>query len=118
MDKKDILKAAGVDYDGALSRFMGNEALLMRFLNKFLDDPNFLNLDTALEQGDAEKAFQAAHTLKGVCQNLSITALYHSSAELADRLRDGQEYGEDVAPLLERVKKDYTLAMDCIRQLA
>ena len=46
MDKKDILKAAGVDYDGALSRFMGNEALLMRFLNKFLDDPNFLNLDT------------------------------------------------------------------------
>ncbi len=72
----------------------------------------------SMEAGDMTEAFRAAHTLKGVCQNLSITALYHSSAELADRLRDGQEYGEDVAPLLERVKKDYTLAMDCIRQLA
>ena len=75
-------------------------------------------LMNSMEAGDMNEAFRAAHTLKGVCQNLSITALYHSSAELADRLRDGKEYGEDVEPLLDQVKKDYTLAMECIQKLA
>ena len=91
---------------------------IQKFVLKLLNDKSYELLMNSMEAGDMTEAFRAAHTLKGVCQNLSITALYHSSAELADRLRDGQEYGEDVAPLLERVKKDYTLAMDCIRQLA
>ena len=36
--QKSQLIAAGIDIDDALPRFMGNEALLERFLKKFLQD--------------------------------------------------------------------------------
>ena len=54
----------------------------------------------------------------GVCQNLSITTLYKSSSELAERLRDATEYSEDMEPMIEEVKKDYAHMIECIRQLA
>ena len=43
---------------------------------------------------------------------------YQSASELAERLRNGQEFSEDMKPLLEQVKKDYTHMIDCIKQLA
>ena len=42
--KKERLAAAGIDVDGALERFMGNDALLERFLKKFLADGNYAAL--------------------------------------------------------------------------
>ena len=117
MTVRECYEAMGADYEDVLGRLRKDERI-QKFVLKLLNDKSYELLMNSMEAGDMTEAFRAAHTLKGVCQNLSITALYHSSAELADRLRDGQEYGEDVAPLLERVKKDYTLAMDCIRHLA
>lgn len=117
MTVRECYEAMGADYEDVLGRLRKDERI-QKFVLKLLNDKSYELLMNSMEAGDMTEAFRAAHTLKGVRQNLSITALYHSSAELADRLRDGQEYGEDVAPLLERVKKDYTLAMDCIRQLA
>lgn len=66
---RDMLIAAGVDYDTALRRMMGKESLYYRFLNQFLDDENYGLLLEAAGQGDSDIAFQAAHTLKGVCGN-------------------------------------------------
>ncbi len=117
MTVRECYEAMGADYEDVLGRLRKDERI-QKFVLKLLNDKSYELLMNSMEAGDMAEAFRAAHTLKGVCQNLSITALYHSSAELADRLRDGQEYGEDVVPLLEQVKKDYTLAMDCIRQLA
>lgn len=112
MEKKDILKAAGVDYEGALSRFMGNEALLARFLKKFLDDPNFLNLQSALEQGETEKAFQAAHTLKGVAGNLSLSGLYEQAAKISELLRGGDlEGARAIMPDVQAAYKKITEAL-------
>lgn len=78
MDKavKDTLTAGGINVDEALERFLDNEALMHRFLKKFLDDPNYGKLTLAMETGDREAAFTAAHTLKGVCGNLSLVTLY------------------------------------------
>ena len=38
--------------------------------------------------GNYEDAFRGAHTLKGVCQNLSFDRLYEASNELTELLRD------------------------------
>ena len=35
------LEENGADVEGTLKRFMGNEALYMKFIMKFLDDKNF-----------------------------------------------------------------------------
>ena len=74
--KKDRLTAADIDVDGALERFMNNEALLERFLRKFPADPNYEKLTAAFAAGDREEALTASHTLKGVCGNLSLTMLF------------------------------------------
>lgn len=117
MTVKECYDAMGADYEDVLGRLRKDERI-QKFVLKLLNDKSYELLINSMEAGDMNEAFRAAHTLKGVCQNLSITALYHSSAELADRLRDGKEYGEDVEPLLAQVKKDYTLAMECIQKLA
>lgn len=114
MDKKDLLKAAGVDYDGALSRFMGNEALLSRFMKKFLDDPNFLNLQGAMDKGDTDAAFRAAHTLKGVAGNLSLSLLYDEAAKIAETLRGGDLEGAKA--LMPGVQEAYRKIVDALKE--
>ena len=74
--RKQALIAAGINVDEALSRMMGSEALLMRLLKKFLDDANYAKLLDAVARSDAETALTASHTLKGVCGNLSMAALF------------------------------------------
>ena len=41
-----------------------------------------------MENKNYEDAFRGAHTLKGVCQNLSFDHLYEVSNELTELLRD------------------------------
>lgn len=74
--RKQKLVDAGIDVDSALDRFMNNEMLLEKFLAKFPADPNHAALTEAIAAGDKEKALAAAHTMKGVCGNFSMTQLF------------------------------------------
>ena len=71
--KKEMLAAAGIDAEDALERFMGSEALLTRFLGRFLEDASMDALRGAVAAGDWDKALTASHTLKGMCGNLCMT---------------------------------------------
>ena len=108
--KKQRLTAAGIDLDGALERFMGNEALLERFLKRFLQDENEALLSAALTGGDLESALTASHTLKGVCGNLSMTALFVLFSRQVTALRAGDValaagMMAEICPALEKVRK-------------
>lgn len=113
MIKRENLEAAGVDYEGALARFMGNEGLLARFLKKFLNDPNFLDLQGALDRGDAEGAFRAAHTLKGVAGNLSLSELYDKASKISEALRGGDL--ESAKGLMPDVQAAYQKIIDVLQ---
>ena len=64
---------------------------------------------------DWQEAFRAAHTIKGVCQNLGFSRLYESSSELSEAMRDGKPLADPA--LLERVKEDYAATAGAIRAL-
>ena len=117
MTVKECYEKIGADYERVLGRLRKDDRI-QKFLLKFLNDKSYELLCDSLETKNMEEAFRAAHTLKGVCQNLSLNPLYESSSELAERLRDGKEYAADVDPLVEQVKKDYTHMMGCIHELA
>ena len=107
-ERRDQLEAAGIDIESALERMMGSEALLERMMGKFLDDPQYPALRAALEAGDMERAVSAAHTLKGVCGNLSMTGLYGLFTRQVDALRAGdlplaRGIMAEIAPAYERV---------------
>lgn len=111
MTVKECYDKVGSDYEGVLKR-LGSEALVKRFAVKFLNDPSFQDLTDGLAAQDGEKAFRAAHTLKGVCLNLGFTGLYKVSAELTEVLR-GRETAESDA-----LKEQYTILTDAIKKLA
>ena len=87
MTMRECYEAIGGHYKAVLGR-LHSEALIRRFTLKFLEDQSYLQLKQALENKNYEDAFRGAHTLKGVCQNLSFDHLYEVSNELTELLRD------------------------------
>lgn len=102
------------DYNGVMGRLM-TEDRVARFLKMFLKDTSFDTLCTAMDNGDYETAFRAAHTLKGTCANLGITRLQDSASEITEALRGGVNNGADA--LLAQVKDDYALTIGAISML-
>lgn len=111
---KEELTRAGIDLEDALGRVLGSESLLERILKKFLEDPNYERLRAGLASGDADQAFRAAHTLKGVCGNLSMGRLYQLTAQQVELLRGGDCAG--AAAMLPAVTREYELLTDAIRR--
>ncbi len=116
MDLKSFYDNVGGDYDVMMSRMGNKEERIIKFLNKFVKDPSFENLKEALSAGNAEDAFRAAHTIKGVALNLELMDLQASSGRLTDMLRDG-EIQETAQEILAQVEADYQKATECISQL-
>ena len=85
--QKNCLIAAGINVNEALDRFMNNEALMIKFLIRFLEDENFSQLCEAMAQQDADRAFEAAHALKGVVGNLSMQNLFRHTTTVVEYLR-------------------------------
>lgn len=83
---QDAYNRIGADFDDVLRRF-ASEALVVRFSEKFLEDGSFEQLGEALRNDDADAAFLASHTLKGVAQNMGFTGLYKPSDALTEELR-------------------------------
>lgn len=110
--RKEKLIAAGVDLESAMERFMGNEDLLVRFLKKFSQDPNFEMLKTAMAEQRYEDAFKAAHILKGLCGNLSLNALFEGISEEVECLRH-EKYAEAEEKLPALVAK-YTETVEAL----
>lgn len=102
--RRQRLMDAGIDVDSALGRFMNNEALLEKFLAKFPADPNHDRLTAAIAAGDKEGALTAAHTLKGVSGNLSMTALFELLTRQVAAFRAGDwEAAVAMMPELDRM---------------
>ena len=85
---KKQLEECGADVDVTLKRFMGNEAIYMKFIMKFLDDKNYEGIKEGVEGQDYEKAFACAHSLKGVAVNLGLNPVYEASSQITEILRN------------------------------
>lgn len=99
------LKEAGIDYTSAIERFMGNEDLFLKFLFRFCEDSSFQQMKESMAHGDCKKAFEAAHTLKGVCGNLSMERLGAVIASQVEYLR--MEQLDQAGKLMEEAQKEY-----------
>ena len=115
MTIQECYQVLGGDYAQVEKRLPGIH-LIRRFIAKFLDDGSYPELCRAMEQGQTEESFRAAHTLKGVSANLGFDRLTASSGELTELLR-GRTDGipTEAVPLLDMVRQDYELTADAIR---
>lgn len=87
MTLKEFYEQIDSDYKDVIKRLC-DENMIKKFVFKFPEDPSFNDLTDGLNENDAEKAFCAVHTLKGVCSNLGFERLYEASYELTEKLRN------------------------------
>ncbi|MGN0996284.1 MAG: Hpt domain-containing protein [Candidatus Ventricola sp.] len=115
MTIEDCYLAMGGDYAQVQKR-LPSAALIKRFVAKFLSDDSFDQLCRAMQAGQREEAFRAAHTLKGVCANLGFDRLYGSASRLTEELRpEGSVIPAAAAELLAKVEQDYAETTGAIR---
>lgn len=100
----DDLRAFGANVDEGMARCMNMEAFYLRLVNTVKQEPHFAELFSALEAHDLDTGFKAAHALKGVLGNLSLTPLYEPMCELTEllRARADVDYTELAALIRER----------------
>ncbi|HAN42574.1 MAG TPA: Hpt domain-containing protein [Sphaerochaeta sp.] len=91
----------GADTKAGVGRCMGNSDFYIRLFKMMPNDQNFGLLYDAIEKGDLDSAFEAAHALKGALGNLSITALYEPVQNLTEllRARTQMDYSDLVAAI-------------------
>ncbi len=97
----DGLKKLGVNTDEGLSRCMGSEQFYIKLVNMIPDEQGFDKLKAATEAGDLQAGFEAAHALKGVLGNLSLTKMFDKCSEFTELLRAKTE--TDYAPLVDEL---------------
>lgn len=114
MNINECYQAMGADYEEVFGR-LRNERLITKFVLKFPGDPSFSQLQSTLEEKNVEEAFRAAHTLKGVSQNLGFTPLYEATATLTEVLRAGNLPEDD--NMMNAVAKEYERTVAAIEQL-
>lgn len=116
MHIEECYQEMGGDYADVCTR-LPSPRLIQRFVLKFPEDPSFEMLRSAMEAGDRAEAFRAAHTLKGVCANLSLARLLASASALTEVLRPEADAIPAAAPaLMEKVCADYRHTIDVIRK--
>ena len=106
MTVKECYEQMGGNYDDVMSRLRTDERVI-KFLGKVVSDTSFELLTESLKNHSMDEAFRAAHTLKGVSMNLSLTKLYGVADKLTEALRGRSDYGEDLVPLYDAFKEVY-----------
>lgn len=107
----DMLENFGVDTKEGLNRCMNNEGFYLRMINLGLSNEYFDTLGKAIEEGNLEEAFEAAHALKGVIGNLALTPIYDPLADMTEMLRAKKQADYIVVYRPIKEKRDKLLAM-------
>lgn len=111
--KKARLEAGGIKVDEALERFMGNEAMLERYLQKFLSEKSYAMLRDSLAANDREAAGRAAHTLKSVCGAIGCEAMQKLVIVQERRIRAGE--WQEAVDMMPEISSSYEHFCNVIR---
>ena len=82
----DQLREIGVQPEDGLQRCLNDEDFYLTLVKMVPADAGFQKLEESLAGGDLDAAFEAAHALKGVLGNLSLTPLLETILKERDIL--------------------------------
>ncbi len=99
----DALREYGADVATGLARCVNRDSLYLRLVKMVPSNDGFAKLEDAIEKGDLEAAFQAAHGIKGAVTNLALDPLSKPVVEITEHLRAKEDM--DYKPLLAEIKE-------------
>ena len=101
----DALRAYGANVDEGLRRCMNMEAFYLKLFGSLKGDTRVDDLKAAVARKDLDAAFEAAHALKGIYGNLSLTPLYEPVCRITELLRSRADANYDAILLRILAKK-------------
>ena len=103
MTVQELYENLGGNYNEALSRMM-KDTLVGKFAGMFVND-----------EADAHKAFEAAHTLKGVSANLAFSVLFEKASAVTEALR-GADTIDGAVDLMPALTEEYNKTITAINE--
>ena len=88
MTIQQLYEEIGANYEQAV-RVMKKDKLIDKYIRKLGSSDVGEKLAQACEAMDAEKLFESAHAMKGVCANLGLDSLAGAADEITEEFRPG-----------------------------
>lgn len=86
------LEAYGFDREQVMERFVDDQEFYLDCCSQVLHDPAFDELDGLLRSaGEDGRAFDCAHSLKGILSNVGLVRLFDCVSQLVEILRGTKE---------------------------
>lgn len=114
MTIKEFYDLTGGGYEEMFEKFHA-DVMITRFLTIFARDTSYNTLLEKMDAGDADGAFAAAHTLKGVVLNLCLNGLITPVCAITEALRARDMQG--ATALLPKVKEEYERTTAALKKL-
>lgn len=115
MTVQELYSELDGDFYGVSQR-LPSEALIVKFLKKFVDSDELSVFKENLAAKNYKDAFRNIHNIKGVCLNLGLDKLGEVSSELCETLRNG-EPAQDITGFIEKVEQEYARTVEIIGKL-
>ena len=115
MTTEELYRVIGGNYEKMKENVRTDERII-RFSKMFLEERSFHELEQAMNAKHYAEAFQAAHNLKGICQNMFFEKMYQVVLELTEGLRNSADIPVAQKKFIE-LKELYTLTTESIMQL-
>lgn len=113
MNLKECYDLLGGDFDEVMGR-LRREDFVKKLLYKFLEDKSYNLFETSMSAQNYDEALRGVHTLKGVCQNLSFTKLYESSAAVTLALKE--QNVDRALELMPQLSEDYRRVIHAVEE--
>ena len=110
MKLNEFYMAVDGNYEDAMERLQ-NEMFVGKFLRMLPRDGSMM------ADGRANDAFRAAHTLKGIALNLSLTKLAAACSQLTEALRGADTIPQQARELLIPVRQEYARIRAALEEL-
>lgn len=113
MTMSKFYAAVGGDLSDVLERLEDLD-IVKFYLPEFENDPSYDGLMQSLKDGDLQRAFRAAHTLKGLSYNFGLNRLGNCAATMCKTLQKGTAPASE---LLRQLSAEYRCVIDAIHEL-
>ena len=119
MTIEELYNSIGANYSDAIERLV-SEKFITKYIIKFLEDDSYNNLMQAQKENKSdEDMFRAAHTLKGVCLNFALDALFVPTNIITDHYRQtGGHRVDNVDEVFDELENVYNEMTEKIREFA
>ncbi len=108
-EKAESEKQPVLDKEDVLHRLGGDEALFDSLSNLFVREATKVteNLRQAISTNNMGEIRFHAHSLKGMCGNMSAKSCHNLAGQLEDVANEGDEKSDQIRPLFEKLEQEF-----------